>query len=121
MSQVLSNTKVITDWFLTAIKSYPLAACPVNSAAHALLQKFSPSTYTAHKFCILYEEKKKKKNLLIYSLQLEELYKEVGSGKGPLLLSSVPDPGLKLQDKLKKYCLYLSNCIKHTYCHLPCH
>lgn len=61
MSQVLSNTKVITDWFLTAIKSYPLAACPVNSAAHALLQKFSPSTYTAHKFCILYEEKKKEK------------------------------------------------------------
>lgn len=60
MSQVLSNTKVITDWFLTAIKSYRLAACPVNSAAHALLQKFSPSTYTAHKFCIFYQEKKEK-------------------------------------------------------------
>lgn len=36
MLQVISNTEVITDW-LGAIKSCPLAACPMNSAAHALI------------------------------------------------------------------------------------
>jgi len=60
MPQVLGSTEVITDRFLTAVESYLLAPCPVNSAAHGRLQKFSPSTYSAHKLCILYQEKKNK-------------------------------------------------------------
>lgn len=119
MLQVLSNTEVITDWFLTAIRSYPLADCPMNSATHALIQKFSPSTYKAHKLCILYQEKRKKPPNFLPSAG--RIVQGGGVGERASSFQLCYSPRIEIAGQTEKYCLYLSNHIKYTYCHLPCH
>lgn len=82
MLQVLSNTEIVTDWFLTAIKSCPLAACPMNSAALALLQNVSLSRYTAHK--CLYSTRKKNQPISQFPPFWKNCTRRWDQGKGLL-------------------------------------
>lgn len=97
MLQVLSSTGVITEWFLAAIR-VPDWQLLQWTLQHEHFSRISLPAHTQLINCVLYKVKKEQ-NLPISCLQLEELYKDVGSGKGPPLLSSVSVPLLKLQDK----------------------
>lgn len=98
MLQVLSNTGVNTEWFLAAVRA-PDWQLLQWTLEHEHFSRISLLAHTQLINLYIVQGKKKEQNLPISCLQLEELYKDVGSGKGPPLLSSVSVPGLKLQDK----------------------